>query len=67
MFGTKKRYWKFLDELSETGFGMLGSEPHLLSKFPELNRQTARKLLSQWLKAHVRRYKHLRIQGLSPD
>lgn len=43
---------EFLDELRESGeTNMFGARPYLLEEFPELTKEEAKEVLSQWMKS----------------
>ena len=46
----KEEYFKFLDELRETGItNMFGAGPYLEDAYPELNRQEAKAVVREWM------------------
>ena len=48
----KEDYFKFLDELRESGItNMFGAGSYLEYEFPELNKQEARAVLLEWMQS----------------
>ena len=48
----KKPYFKFLNELRESGtINMFGAAPFLEDEFPELNRQEAKEVFYEWMES----------------
>lgn len=53
-----KKYYEFLDGLRKSGgVSMFGASTHLMLEFPELDSQTAIKVLSDWMKTFDERHK----------
>lgn len=51
MARTTNKYWLFLEQLRRSGItNMYGAVPHLLVAFEELNQQTAKQILIDWMK-----------------
>jgi len=48
-------HFEFLEELRESGVtNMFGALPYLMEEFPELTRQQANDILSNWMKSKWR-------------
>ena len=48
----KEEYFKFLDELRDSGItNMFGAGPFLEDAYPELNKQEAKSVLMEWMKS----------------
>ena len=46
----KEEYFKFLDELRETGItNMFGAGPYLEDAYPELDRREAKAVVREWM------------------
>jgi len=55
--GDREAYYLFLDDLREVGCcNMFGATPYLREEFPELNEQTGRQMLSDWMSSFDKRH-----------
>lgn len=46
----RMKYWNFLDNLRQSGtINMFGAIPYLTKVFPELDKNTAREVLADWM------------------
>ncbi len=53
----KEEYFRFLDELRESGAtNMFGARPYLMDAFSELTDKDAAKVLAEWMKTFEQRH-----------
>ena len=52
---TDNKYYIFLEKLRKSGVtNMFGAVPYLIDEFPELDKQSAKKILVEWMKTYDR-------------
>jgi hypothetical protein len=54
----KNEYFEYLDDLRESGIvNMFGARPFLMKEFPQLNKNEAGEIMSEWMKTFADRHK----------
>lgn len=54
----KEQYFEYLDDLRESGTtNMFGARPYLMEEFPELTKNEAGEILSEWMKTFGERHR----------